>query len=72
MSGPNLIQEEHPRQCGDCGKIAECRPYGPDGSVICFECMLKDEEGAKERMLERIYGDGPREAEYKPGIGNPQ
>lgn len=28
---------------------------------------MKDEEGAKERMLEHIYGGGPREAEYRPG-----
>ena len=47
------------QQCDDCGKIAELRPYGPGGSCICFQCMLKDEEGAKQRMEEVLCRGDP-------------
>ena len=46
-----LIEREKPQQCDDCGKIAELRPYGPGGACVCFECMKKDEESAKERFI---------------------
>jgi len=38
-----FIYESSPQQCDICGKIAELRPYGPNGECICFECGMKDE-----------------------------
>ena len=38
-----IIAEEEDRECQLCGKIAECRPYGPDGKDICFTCAMKPE-----------------------------
>ena len=37
--------------CESCGKPEqECRPYGEDGNMICFECGMKDEENIKKRF----------------------
>jgi formylmethanofuran dehydrogenase subunit E len=49
-----IIQEENEQQCDDCGEIAELRPYGPNGSVICFKCAMKDEEGTAKRFSELL------------------
>jgi hypothetical protein len=46
-----ILEKEELQQCDDCGKVAELRPYGPGGSKVCFECGMKDEEGAKQRFL---------------------
>jgi hypothetical protein len=43
-----IIQEELPQQCDLCRKIAELRPYGPNGKCICFECAMKDEKTTRE------------------------
>lgn len=45
-----IIENEKDQQCDDCGEIAELRPYGPNGSCICFKCAMKDEEGTKQRF----------------------
>lgn len=52
-----ILEEENEQQCDDCGEIDELRPYGPNGTMICFNCMLKDEKGAKERMMKQLYGE---------------
>ncbi len=39
-----IISEEKKQQCDLCGKIAELRPYGPNGECICYECGMKDEK----------------------------
>lgn len=49
--------------CSDCGKEAECRPYGPGGSHVCFPCGMKDEAEMKRQfglLLEanQAVGDG--------------
>lgn len=49
-----LIEVEEPQQCDSCGKIDELRPYGPNGSCICFDCAMKDEEGTAKRFLEKL------------------
>jgi hypothetical protein len=59
MSGRGFIMEELPSACEMCGVIAECRPYGPNGEQICFECGMKDEETTRKRMEEYIFGDTP-------------
>lgn len=49
-----IIYEEEPQQCDLCGKIAELRPYGPNGETVCFECAMKDEEAAIKQFAKRI------------------
>jgi hypothetical protein len=56
MSGPGIIAAERDQVCELCGKIDECRPYGPNGEQICFECGQLDEEGTKKRMMQYIWG----------------
>lgn len=43
MSGKGFIAPEPERTCELCGKVDECRPYGPLGEQVCFECASKDE-----------------------------
>lgn len=42
--------------CELCGKIDECRPYGPNDEQICFECGMKDVETTKAKMNAYIFG----------------
>lgn len=56
MSGRGIIMEEPPQVCELCGAIEECRPYGPNGEQVCFECAMKDEEAAKRKMQEYLFG----------------
>ena len=51
-----IIYVEKPQQCDFCGKIAELRPYGPEGETICFECMMKDEASAKRQFAKILLG----------------
>lgn len=51
-----ISKEEPPQQCDECGKIAELRPYGKDGSCICFECAMKDPAGTLERCEQAMHG----------------
>lgn len=57
MSGRGIIAEESPQRCEMCGVIDECRPYGPNGEEICFDCGMKDEETTKKKMTEYIFGE---------------
>lgn len=57
MSSRGLIQEEDPQACQMCGKIDECRPYGPNGEEICFDCGMKDEATTKKNMIKYIFGE---------------
>lgn len=59
MSGLGFIAEEPDQVCELCGVIAECRPYGPNGEQICFDCGMKDEETTRKRMAEYIFGEKP-------------
>lgn len=56
MSGRGIIMEEPPQVCELCGVIEECRPYGPNGEQVCFNCAMKDEEAAKRKMNEYLFG----------------
>lgn len=49
-----IIEEENPQQCDFCSKIAELRPYGPNGEVICLNCAMEDEESTKQKFLELL------------------
>lgn len=37
-------------ECQLCGKVADVRPYGPNGAWVCFECGMKDEAEARRRF----------------------
>lgn len=56
MSGPGIIAAEKDQVCEMCGKIDECRPYGPNSEQICFECGMLDEETTKRQMAAYIHG----------------
>ena len=51
-----IVEQEEPQQCDACGKIAELRPYGPRGSMVCFSCAMKDEETMKVQFQKRLDG----------------
>lgn len=56
MSGFGYIAPEPPATCELCGKLAELRPYGPNGERACFDCGMKDEANAKRRFLKYVLG----------------
>jgi hypothetical protein len=49
-----IISAEKPQQCDDCGDIKELRPYGPGGSVVCFDCGMKDEAEAERQAFKHM------------------
>lgn len=60
MSGPGFIAQEPDQMCELCGKIDECRPYGPNGEQICFECATSSPEmeaAVEKRMAAYIFGE---------------
>lgn len=56
MSGRGFISAEKPQQCDLCGKVAELRPYGPNGECVCFDCGMKDEAAAERQFVKRVLG----------------
>jgi len=61
MSGRGFIAVEEDRVCELCGKVAECRPYGPNCEQICFQCATKDQETTEARMAQYLFGENPEE-----------
>lgn len=59
MSGLGFIAEQPPEVCELCGIIEECRPYGPKGEQICFDCATTkcDPDQVEKRMREHIFGE---------------
>lgn len=59
MSGRGFIAEEDPQACEMCGVIDECRPYGPNGEQICYECATTkcDQKQVEARMAHHIFGE---------------
>lgn len=57
MSGRGVIAQEPEQICEMCGKVDECRPYGPNDEQICFDCGMKDEETTQRKMSAYIFGD---------------
>jgi len=59
MSSLGVIQEQPPECCEMCGKIDECRPYGPNNENICFECATTkcDPAQVEKRMAQHIFGE---------------
>jgi len=58
-----LIEPEPDRLCQYCGEFKECRPYGPNGTDICFKCAMATPERKAEAVaaFRRVLGDGPVE-----------
>jgi len=56
MSGKGYISDESEQICELCGKLAECRPYGPHDEQICFDCGMKNEEITKRKFLKKVCG----------------
>jgi len=59
MSGPGIICEEDHRVCELCGKHAECRPYGPNGEDVCYQCGMKDEAALERGFRKHVLGEDP-------------
>jgi len=57
IDGTPVIYAENPQQCDFCGKIAELRPYGPNGECICFDCGMKDEETTSKMCGKILFGE---------------
>lgn len=59
MSGLGVIAPEPPQVCEMCGTIDECRPYGPNGEQICFNCATTkcDPEQVEKRIAQHIFGE---------------
>ena len=59
MSGRGFIAQQLDELCEMCGKIEECRPYGPNDENICFECATTkvSEETIKRKMAAYIFGE---------------
>ena len=54
VDGGLLIEPEAPQTCELCGKTAECRPYGPKGEQVCFDCGMKDEQAVMRQFARRL------------------
>jgi hypothetical protein len=59
MSSRGIIAEQPPEACEMCGAIDECRPYGPNGENICFNCATTkcDPAQVEKRMAQHIFGE---------------
>jgi hypothetical protein len=57
-----IIEGEPDMICHLCGKVAETRPYGPNGEEICYECGQKDPLTTETQMNIRLFGDDPATA----------
>jgi hypothetical protein len=57
MSGPGFIAQQPDEVCEMCGKVDECRPYGPNDENICFDCAMKDPETTNRKMGAYIFGE---------------
>lgn len=60
MSGRGIIAQETEQVCEMCGKIDECRPYGPNDEQICFSCATSTPEMeaiAEKKMAAYIFGE---------------
>jgi len=57
MSTRGIIAQQADEVCEMCGKVDECRPYGPNDENICFDCAMKDKETAERKMNAYIFGE---------------
>jgi hypothetical protein len=59
--GQVYLCAEPARACELCGKVAETRPYGPNGEAVCFSCGMKNERAAERKFQEFIEGESDQE-----------
>lgn len=59
VNGVVVIEAEPDFLCFKCGKVAETRPYGPNGEEICYECGMADRETTDGMMAIKLFGDAP-------------
>jgi hypothetical protein len=52
-----IIIEELPQRCEQCGIIDKCRPYGLNHEEICNDCAMKDPSLTAIRKKEFYLGD---------------
>ena len=52
-----VIAGEDDRVCELCGKEEECRPAGPKGEQVCWDCANKD-KAAMKRYTDRLFQGG--------------
>ncbi len=59
MSGLGFIAPEPDQMCEMCGKVDECRPYGPNDEQVCYDCAMNKvgEETVKKKMDAYICGE---------------
>jgi hypothetical protein len=57
MSSRGIIAQQADEVCEMCGKVDECRPYGPNDENICFDCAMKDEATTERKMNAYIFGE---------------
>lgn len=55
-NGNIWIVEEPPGKCSVCGVIKETRPYGKNGTEICFICGQLDPEETERQFVKRMQG----------------
>jgi len=53
-----IIEPEEDKVCEFCGNVAECRPYGEGGKLICFKCAMKPEniDTVKRNARKLLFG----------------
>lgn len=57
IGGIPVIFAEDDDICQQCGKVAETRPYGPNGERICYECGQKDKTTTERMMRKVLFGE---------------
>lgn len=57
INGIPVIAVEPDMICFQCGKIAETRPYEPNGEEICFACGQKDKATTERMMGIKLFGE---------------
>ena len=53
----SVICHESARKCELCGKTEECRPHGPRGEQICYDCGMKDPKTTERQMNRVLFGE---------------
>ena len=56
INGIPYIYVEPDSVCSLCGKTAECRPYGVNGTQICFSCGVKNMKETATQAGLQLFG----------------
>jgi len=57
MSSRGIIAQQADEVCEMCGKVDECRPYGPNDENICFDCAMLDKATTERKMAAYLFGE---------------